>query len=219
MMSSGPAGAHGAYSPLAAMRSVPVGHVGDPLSVTYTVDDSGLDTYPRNHAGPIQVRSSLCLLPPDHLRSVAPGRDPMTSIVGKRYSGNPSTNSPVNTPTYGASVAGLLRLCGNSVAHPASPRIWSAKMATLTDMRCCLAASLRACMTRIPERRIVKSAPANAYANTSTYNEHCRSAFGRKRTAQTEVRRLMGPVRIAGYWNSGLDNRRRSGASACDSGR
>jgi hypothetical protein len=29
-------------------------------------------------------------------------REPTTSRVGKRYSGFPSTNSPVNTPSYGA---------------------------------------------------------------------------------------------------------------------
>ena len=49
--------------------------------------------------------------------------EPMTTIAGKRYSGFPSTNSPVNTPTYGAAPKGeLLGLVLSSVAQLASPK-------------------------------------------------------------------------------------------------
>ena len=49
--------------------------------------------------------------------------EPMTRIAGKRYSGFPSTNSPVNTPTYGAGPKGeLLGLGPSSAAQPASPK-------------------------------------------------------------------------------------------------
>ena len=48
--------------------------------------------------------------------------EPIIRIAGKRYSGFPSTNSPVNTPTYGAVPHGeLLGLVPNSEAQPASP--------------------------------------------------------------------------------------------------
>jgi hypothetical protein len=49
--------------------------------------------------------------------------EPMTRMEGKRYSGFPSTNSPVNTPTYGAAPKGeLLGLGPSSAAQPASPK-------------------------------------------------------------------------------------------------
>src|SRR5450432_3481248 len=49
--------------------------------------------------------------------------EPMTRIVGKRYSGFPSTNSPANTPTYGAASMGeLLSFGPSSAAQPASPK-------------------------------------------------------------------------------------------------
>ena len=49
--------------------------------------------------------------------------EPMTRIAGKRYSGFPSTSSPVNTPTYGAVPKGeLLGLVPSSAAQLASPK-------------------------------------------------------------------------------------------------
>jgi hypothetical protein len=57
-------------------------------------------------------------------------REPTISIVGKRYRGFPSTNSPVNTPTYGAgSAEGRFGLGVSSEAHPASPTMRSTTMA------------------------------------------------------------------------------------------
>jgi hypothetical protein len=57
-------------------------------------------------------------------------REPTTSIDGKRYSGFPSTNSPVKTPTYGAaSTGGRFGLGVISDAHPVSPTIRSATVA------------------------------------------------------------------------------------------
>jgi hypothetical protein len=57
-------------------------------------------------------------------------REPKTSTVGKRYKGFPSTNSPVNTPTYGAASTGARFGFGmSSEAHPAIPIIRSAHAA------------------------------------------------------------------------------------------
>src|SRR5215510_2301340 len=72
-------------------------------------------------------------------------------MLGKRYSGNPSTNSPVNTPTYCASLAGLLNLGERSEAHPVSPRMRSAQMATHTGASCS-GVSLPPCMILRPVR-------------------------------------------------------------------
>jgi hypothetical protein len=48
---------------------------------------------------------------------------PMTRIGGKRYRGLPSTNSPVNTPTYGAGSKGEPPGLGPSpAAQLASPK-------------------------------------------------------------------------------------------------
>jgi hypothetical protein len=59
--------------------------------------------------------------------------EPMTRMEGKRYSGFLSTNSPVNTPTYGAASKGkLLGLGPSSAAHPASPK--TRAVATAIDM-------------------------------------------------------------------------------------
>ena len=50
--------------------------------------------------------------------------EPMTMMVGKRYTGLPSTNSPVNTPMYGAgSEAGVAGFVPNSPAQPANPKM------------------------------------------------------------------------------------------------
>jgi hypothetical protein len=57
--------------------------------------------------------------------------EPMTRIEGRRYSGFPSTNSPVNTPTYGAASKGeLLGLGPSSAAQPASPKTRAVATAT-----------------------------------------------------------------------------------------
>jgi hypothetical protein len=57
--------------------------------------------------------------------------EPMTRIGGKRYRGLPSTNSPVNTPTYGAASKGeLLGLGPSSAAQPASPKTRAVATAT-----------------------------------------------------------------------------------------
>ena len=59
--------------------------------------------------------------------------EPMTKIGGKRYSGLPSTNSPVNTPTYGAASKGELLGFGPSLAaQPASPK--TSAVATASHM-------------------------------------------------------------------------------------
>jgi len=59
--------------------------------------------------------------------------EPMTRIAGRRYSGFPSTNSPVNTPTYGSASKGeLLGLGPSSAAQPASPK--TRAVATATHM-------------------------------------------------------------------------------------
>jgi hypothetical protein len=66
-----------------------------------------------------------------HMSGPALFLEPMTRIGGKRYSGLPSTNSPVNTPTYGAaSKGGLLGLGPSSAAQPASPKTRAVATAT-----------------------------------------------------------------------------------------
>ena len=64
--------------------------------------------------------------------------EPMTRIGGKRYSGLPSTNSPVNTPTYGAASKGeLLGLVPSSAAQPVSPKTTAAAathLAAISDL-------------------------------------------------------------------------------------
>lgn len=60
-------------------------------------------------------------------------RLPMTRIGGKRYSGLPSTYSPVNTPTYGAGSKGEPPGCGTRLAaQPASSKTSAAATATLS---------------------------------------------------------------------------------------
>jgi hypothetical protein len=57
--------------------------------------------------------------------------EPMTRIGGKRYSGFPSTNSPVNTPTYGAAPKGeLIGWRPSSAAQPATPKTRAVATAT-----------------------------------------------------------------------------------------
>jgi hypothetical protein len=57
--------------------------------------------------------------------------EPMTRIGGRRYSGFPSTNPPVNTPTKGAASKGeLLDPEPNTAAQPASPKTRAVAAAT-----------------------------------------------------------------------------------------